>query len=139
MKTCSKCQVKKLEDDFWKNQVWCKLCSKERRRQYYIDNKTNEDARNKAARAELVKWARSLKNGPCVDCGRHFHFAAMDWEHPEDNKLANVSDLVRKAYSKARILEEIAKCELVCACCHRIRTYERSVSLSVKLPPVERV
>jgi hypothetical protein len=35
-----------------------------------------------------------------------------------------VSDLVRRG-SRARVLEEIEKCELVCANCHAARTVRR--------------
>lgn len=132
---CSNCKTKKPFDDFWKNQVWCKACSKDRRRQYYLDNKAVEDARNKNARKELLLWAQELKRGECVDCGNIYHPVAMDWEHPQNNKLANVSDLVRKGYSKQRILDEIEKCQLVCANCHRVRTYERSVRSSARTRP----
>jgi len=68
---------------------------------------------------------RDLKNKPCADCGGQFHPAAMTFDHlPGTTKRADVATLViRSSISVARA--EIAKCELVCANCHAIRTYER--------------
>jgi hypothetical protein len=48
----------------------------------------------------------------------------MEWHHlPGREKLLVLSDTRRAAHSKKRILEEIEKCELVCANCHRERTF----------------
>lgn len=65
----------------------------------------------------------SLKNKPCMDCGNSYPPECMDFDHTSDNKEFNVSK--RRRASKRKILEEIAKCELVCANCHRIRTKHR--------------
>lgn len=74
----------------------------------------------------LVAWMRELKVGrPCADCGGIFHPAAMAFDHlPGSMKRSEVSNLVYSG-SRQLLLEEIAKCELVCANCHAIRTFER--------------
>src|SRR6267143_5737259 len=59
-----------------------------------------------------------LKTGPCSDCGNTFPPECMDWDHIKGKKLYNVSQM--KEYGKDLIMEEISKCELVCANCHRI-------------------
>ena len=64
-----------------------------------------------------------LKSGPCLDCGLRFHHAAMDFDHVRGVKINDVATLVSNG--RSGILEEIAKCELVCANCHRVRTYRR--------------
>ena len=70
-------------------------------------------------------YVKNIKeNGACADCGNKFHFAAMDFDHLKD-KTFNVSHLVKNDYSIKKIEEEIAKCDLVCSNCHRIRTHER--------------
>jgi hypothetical protein len=49
----------------------------------------------------------------------------MQWDHlPGTEKAAEVSNLLRRL-CKRRVLEEIAKCELVCANCHAVRTVSR--------------
>lgn len=65
------------------------------------------------------------KNNPCEDCGGMFHPCAMDFDHVKGEKLYAVSELVLRAWSFEKIQEEIDKCELVCANCHRLRTYLR--------------
>lgn len=66
----------------------------------------------------------SLKNNPCTDCGNIYHLAAMEFDHTSDDKIYNVGSLFRDAKLDL-LLTEIAKCELVCANCHRVRTFNR--------------
>ncbi len=70
---------------------------------------------------------RDLKRAPCVDCGGSFPPWCMQFDHIDGAgvKRANVSLLVAQGYSEAAMVEEIAKCELVCANCHANRTYQR--------------
>jgi hypothetical protein len=63
---------------------------------------------------------------PCVDCGESYPYWIMDFDHLKD-KSFNISALVRKhGCSVEKLNEEIAKCELVCANCHRTRSHFRS-------------
>jgi hypothetical protein len=59
---------------------------------------------------------------PCADCGLVFHPSAMEFDHVRGEKKFTLS---RVTGSIEATLEEIAKCELVCACCHRVRTHNR--------------
>ena len=133
---CHGCNVELPTSEFWKHktkgfQSLCKACSTKRRRNYYLQNKVRETERRLSREQDLKEWFRDLKSQPCSDCGQSFHFSAMDWDHLS-NKTVNVSDLIRKGFGKKRILQEIEKCDLVCANCHRIRSYERSVRSSVR-------
>jgi len=49
----------------------------------------------------------------------------MDFDHVRGNKITEVSALLGFA-SLERLQLEIAKCDLVCANCHRVRTRKRS-------------
>jgi len=50
----------------------------------------------------------------------------MDFDHlPGEDKVKYISKMVARSWSLAKIDAEIAKCELVCANCHRIRTARR--------------
>ena len=84
-------------------------------------------AQKKRYRAEILKWYRGLKQDkPCADCGGVFHYSAMEWDHrPGTAKVALISSLVVKTHSKRRVLDEITKCDLVCANCHAVRTFDR--------------
>lgn len=51
----------------------------------------------------------------------------MDLDHKDrEDKVTEVSYMLRHKYSKDKILTEIAKCEVVCACCHRLRHYYKT-------------
>ena len=82
-----------------------------------------------AARA----WMVSIKNGiPCADCREVFPVYVMHWDHlPGFEKVADVSSMVRSR-SRDAVLEELKKCELVCANCHVLRTIRRPRGRSVR-------
>lgn len=66
-----------------------------------------------------------LRAAPCTDCGARFPACAMDFDHRDPGtKRSAVTRLIGRA-GTARILEEVAKCDIVCANCHRLRTFER--------------
>lgn len=71
---------------------------------------------------DLREMVDELKSVPCADCGQSFPPYCMDFDHLE-NKEYEVACLVGSGFSKKRILEEVAKCEVVCAVCHRMRTF----------------
>lgn len=60
----------------------------------------------------------------CVDCGEG-NPVVLDFDHVRGEKRGNVSDMVRWSYSIKSIKEEIRKCEVRCANCHRKKTHER--------------
>jgi hypothetical protein len=68
-------------------------------------------------------WYWTLKLAPCTDCGQTFHPVAMHFDHLFSNKVFNISKW--KGKTRRELLAEIAKCELVCAVCHALRTYQR--------------
>jgi hypothetical protein len=66
-----------------------------------------------------------LRDVPCSDCGRRFPPCSMDFDHRDPSeKRSTVPGMVGRA-GDARILAEAAKCDIVCANCHRVRTVER--------------
>ncbi len=71
-------------------------------------------------RAFLAK--QKLEQG-CKDCGWKEHAEALDFDHVRGEKKFTVSS--RAWWSIERLAEEVVKCEVVCANCHRIRTFER--------------
>lgn len=67
----------------------------------------------------------------CADCGYRAHPQALEFDHlPGAVKSFNIGEKVG-SYSLARIMDEIAKCEVVCSNCHAIRTFERRVAVEV--------
>lgn len=124
---CSRCNITKTIDDFPKVNTsstgygsWCKEC----KRTYQKTHDYYEKHKNR--RRERVKWFRSIKTGvPCTDCGQIFEPSCMDYDHIGNNKIENVARMVVHNFPKEKILEEIEKCELVCALCHNRRTQKR--------------
>lgn len=79
------------------------------------------------SKREMGQWVKNYKeSNPCSDCGGKFPACCMDFDHlPGTTKKYSVGTMVAHGHSKKNILEEIAKCQLVCANCHRIRTRDR--------------
>lgn len=60
----------------------------------------------------------------CVDCGYNVNPVALDFDHlPGTVKLYRIACMA--GLRRGTIDAEIAKCEVVCANCHRIRTNNR--------------
>jgi hypothetical protein len=87
----------------------CKTCTKKR-----------TTARVRAQRGFLNEI--KLESG-CVDCGYNDNPVALQFDHIEDNKEFTIGQ--RAGNSMERLMEEVAKCEVVCANCHHIRTHRR--------------
>lgn len=89
-----------------------KVVMKERARAHTVSN-----------RERLREHIRLTKDQPCLDCGLRFPTYVMEFDHVTGEKTGNVSDLVSNSVSLARLQREIDQCEVVCANCHRIRTF----------------
>lgn len=72
---------------------------------------------------EFRAWLNTIKDHPCLDCGRKFPPVAMDFDHIQGEKISSITDMW--SWSREKAQAEIAKCELVCGNCHRIRTIAR--------------
>lgn len=77
--------------------------------------------RRAAKRAFLIE----AKAKPCMDCGVSYPHYVMDLDHVRGTKVAGLADLLQHG-TLDQVVEEIAKCELVCSNCHRIRTWNRA-------------
>lgn len=147
MKTCSKCNTPKEEIEFVTSKrtksgfkAYCKFCAQEQQKEYFLKNR---DKRMKQIKTNMKNWKAALrieidalKNNPCMDCGGSFPPIAMDFDHRDaTTKVANISLLVvKRTVSRQRIFEEIAKCDLVCSNCHRIRTQNRHLAQRLEQP-----
>lgn len=105
------------------------LRRKELKKKRYLENpeKYKEYARKwDEKRRELV---RKHKDVPCTDCKIKYHYSVMQFDHLRDKKFAVSTGKDHRAINK--LLEEIKKCEVVCANCHAVRTWERKTGLKV--------
>jgi hypothetical protein len=119
------------EQGFSYNQIVAELGCAKSTVSYYCgqEQKTKQLVRNKDKRNKLVKHIQESKsNKVCMDCGHSYPHFVMDYDHrPGVDKKSNVSN-VSNFSSLVDLMEEIEKCDLVCANCHRMRTWERLVS-----------
>ena len=63
----------------------------------------------------------------CKDCVYNKSPYALDFDHLSD-KVGNISRMLQQSISLKALDKEIAKCEVVCANCHRIRTQKRRMA-----------
>lgn len=83
-------------------------------------------------KASLSRYIQNIKSShPCLDCKISYPYYVMDFDHVRGQKHKNVMELI-PTLSKKKIDEEIAKCEIVCSNCHRIRTHIRKGRKSEK-------
>jgi hypothetical protein len=92
---------------------------------YYAEHRDEEIARVKVRQAATLEFLRDVRRRPCQDCGGTFPPWVMDFDHrdPHEKKFSlGAGKVLLKP--RAALLEEIAKCDIVCANCHAVRTYE---------------
>lgn len=132
-KRCGICKEQKsLLLDFNKNnlkkdglQSACKACSAARSAAYYKRKTEHHKGVTKANKAAIrarnsqFVWDYLLQH-PCVDCGENDPIV-LEFDHLRDKTCA-ISVLAQYCSSISKIEEEIAKCEVRCAHCHRRKT-----------------
>ena len=102
--------------------VFFKYAASEYWNKWYSENKEYfkdlVGKHKKKRRKELQEIIQERKSVPCKRCGGEFHFSAMDLVH-RDPKSKNFSlrDATRLIHSKEKLIEEIDKCDVVCANC----------------------
>ena len=142
MKICSTCKKEKDESEFNKNKArkdglntLCRECSNSRSKKYYNDNREHHKnivtIRNKKIIERNKEYVSNyLNNHPCVDCGNN-NPIVLDFDHVRGTKVADVKLMVHNGCSVEMIQDEINKCEVRCANCHRIITHERRQHSSI--------
>lgn len=111
MKQCSKCKINKLNSEFSKHrfakdelQSWCRTCIRIAVREHQTK-----------AKEFFVEYKRGLN---CQECGEN-HIACLDFHHKNpDEKEFEISQRYGTK-SIEIIMNEIAKCDVLCANCHR--------------------
>lgn len=78
------------------------------------------DGRARSRRFREFLW--SLKRVPCTDCGVQYPPYVMDFDH-RDPTEKSFTISAGASRSVEQVIAEIAKCDVVCANCHRIRTW----------------
>ena len=63
-----------------------------------------------------------FRDHPCVDCGETDP-VVLEFDHLRDKKFGIATGIRNRNWQD--VLDEIAKCDVVCANCHRRRTTKR--------------
>lgn len=112
MKTCNKCNRNLSEDQFYsrpdrpsKTHPMCKECFNT----YCIERWKNRKL-----------FAIEFLGNICKDCGKSFHPNVFEFHHRDPN-MKEMSWHKMRLVSQSKLIEELEKCDLLCANCHRMR------------------
>lgn len=134
-KRCYDCGLVKLINEFafhnkskGTRQARCRACHAKYRRAHYVRNRATyieqEVARVRGYRDQNRPLIREyLRAHPCVDCGET-DIVVLDFDHRDPLVKAHNVMVLAMHKGWARVLAEIAKCDVRCANCHRRRTAE---------------
>lgn len=110
MKRCPQCCIEKdIKTEFYRSKAgkvyakWCKTCL----------NKFQKD-RWKSRKLKAIE----IMGGKCQLCGYNKNLAALEFHHIDPKEKEFVWNKLNKR-SWNRVLEELKKCLLLCANCHR--------------------
>ncbi len=128
MKNCGSCKELKESSEFYKNKLkkdglgsYCKKCNTLWIKQRYQENKSYYDEKNRLGRERNKKYLLDyLKSHPCIDCGEKDP-VVLEFDHLSDKKYV-ICTMVTNICSLKTIQDEINKCEVRCANCHRRKT-----------------
>lgn len=147
MKQCPRCEVNQPEEEFhWKSREHdkrhsqCKSCVNAKNKIAWHDDDRHGKKKRQAERLKVNREiTNSAKDVPCMDCGVKYPPYVMDFDHRDSTKKEfNVAQI--RAGSPDRLHAEIAKCDVVCSNCHRIRTHNRlkeGIQLAVQRPSAQ--
>lgn len=129
---CNACDVDKPEEEFsWryegkKRQTRCRLCMNEYNKKHYESNKKYYVQKARESKKEMRNLIIDTKTDqPCADCKVTYPYYVLDFDHlPGSDKAFTIGESVKRV-GKRQMIDEIAKCDIVCANCHRIRTFNR--------------
>lgn len=133
-KQCSRCKLTLSADNFSKRKQtkdgllsFCKSCQSKRYdkwkgeyREAYLESKRERNSLRR--RNAILQLNEYLRDKSCSTCPES-RVACLDFHHLRDKEF-NISEKIGKL-SWVRIINEIQKCEVICANCHRIKTAEQ--------------
>ncbi len=123
MRTCPKCNQEKPDNYFTSSHLYCKACNakyqRDRRKTKGNEVRAYDRNRAKKVKQKYVKY----KGGKCSACGYDRCLAALEFHHIDPNKKGFTITSSGKNNIKSKpwqeIKEELDKCIMVCANCHR--------------------
>lgn len=138
-KHCTKCQTDKPVTDFrWRNKAkgyraqWCRSCFSTYEKQHWKQHPTRAKDSVRAAdnrRKANLEWVCNyLLEHPCSECSED-DILVLDFDHLDPTeKEFTIGNVARDGMSLERVQQEIAKCRVLCANCHRRHTAQQQNS-----------
>jgi transposase len=85
--------------------------------------------RQKQSRHRNIAFIREQKQGKrCVDCREDYPYWMLEFDHlPGHEKLFTIGGRRARDFTIQQLIDEIAKCDIVCSNCHKSRTYWRQL------------
>ena len=136
MQQCSICQVVKPDSEFYVSGKYlyshCKVCKREKdKNTYHNDEKDREDRKDRDKKSHRIRQLKAqifaydiLAKSKCIDCGES-RLETLDFDHVRDTKTRGISGMILKGLKISALEKEIAKCDVRCANCHRIKTFKQ--------------
>lgn len=133
--SCRRCGEMKSADEFPRRarathrlHSWRRSCFSRYKAERHARNREREIRRirrnhDRAVREHRRRIAQYLAAHPCVDCGEADPIV-LEFDHLRDKRM-DVSRMESTGWRWAAIVEEIEKCEVRCANCHRRETHRR--------------
>jgi hypothetical protein len=131
MGRCSRCKEEKPDEDFaWRRRgqgqrdTYCRPCRAAYKQEHYAANKARYIAAARQRKKALIEertvyLVTFLREHPCVDCGESDPIV-LEFDHLRDKRFSISEGIQGRNWQD--VLDEIAKCDVVCANCHRRRT-----------------
>ena len=127
-KICSKCKTEKPISEFrFRNKSkgtyhsQCKDCEKQRDKIHYQESKERQVSVRETAQFQKernLQLVENVRSNGCRKCGEK-RFYVLDFHHRIPNSKEDVIAHMIKSSSAERLLEELSKCDVLCANCHR--------------------
>ena len=127
-KICFHCKKELPLDEFrWKNKAkgqkhsWCKECEKKRDKQYYQESLTRkanvlENTKNQKIRNAVI--VAQYRESGCKKCGDKRSYV-LDFHHRDSTTKNETINYLMKSGGEQTLLNELKKCDVLCANCHR--------------------
>ena len=94
---------------------------------YYRKNKGAQLLRNKNKKQQISDYMTMYKEfRGCMDCGGKFPSFVLVLDHRDPSIKKFTPSRLAKNGSWDKMIEELKKCDVVCANCHRIRTHDNN-------------
>jgi hypothetical protein len=101
--------------------------AREDSKRHYQRNKPAYIARNNVKKGQLRSFLHKYKEfHGCCECGGKFPYYVLDFDHRDPQNKRYEPAKLAETGSWDKMLAEIAKCDVVCANCHRERTHQKN-------------